>query len=113
MTPPKHLPEVTVQDLHRVLESSEGSKPVLIDVREPFEREIATLGGEIIPMQQIPERFGEIPRDVPVVVYCRSGGRSGQVCEYLMAQHGFTNVSNLKGGVLAWAKEIDPTMKTY
>jgi len=85
----------------------------LIDVREEFERAICTLGGTLIPLATLPTRISEIPRDHPVVVYCRSGGRSAQAIEYLQREHGFTNLMNLAGGVLQWAEEVDASLKRY
>lgn len=89
-----------------------GQTPVLIDVREPHEVEIASIGGTLIPLKTVPERIAEIPQDRQVVIYCRSGGRSGKVCEYLIAQ-GYSNVRNLAGGVLEWADKIDTSMTKY
>ena len=85
----------------------------LIDVREPYELEICSLGGELIPMSQVPENVEKISKEKPVVVICRSGGRSGSICQWLEDNHGFTNVYNLVGGVLAWSDEIDPSMPKY
>ena len=85
----------------------------LLDVREEFERAICTLGGTLIPLATLPTRVQEIPRDHPVVVYCRSGGRSAQAVDYLQREHGFTNLVNLAGGVLQWSIDIDPSVKRY
>lgn len=104
------IPEITVGELKRLIDA--GSAPILVDVREPHEVEIASLGGILIPLKTLPERLDEISTDSLVVVYCRSGGRSGKACEYLIAQ-GRTNVKNLVGGVLDWANKIDPTMTKY
>jgi rhodanese-related sulfurtransferase len=104
------IPEVSVEELKGKLDA--GEAPVLIDVREPHEVEIASIGGVLIPLKTLPERLEEIPKDRPVVVYCRSGGRSARACEFLLAQ-GWKNVANLKGGVLDWADRIDPSMTKY
>lgn len=85
----------------------------LIDVREPHEAEIAQIGGELLPMGQIMTAVDKIVKDKPVIIHCRSGARSASVIQALEKQHGFTNLFNLKGGILAWAKEIDPSMPTY
>lgn len=85
----------------------------LIDVREPHEADIASIGGELIPMGQIMDQSDKILKDKPVIVHCRSGARSASVILALEKQHGFTNLYNLKGGILAWAKEIDPSIATY
>jgi len=104
------VPEITVSELKNLIDAD--SAPILIDVREPHEVEIASIGGNLIPLKTLPQRIAEIPTDVPVVIYCRSGGRSGQACEFLM-QAGHKNVKNLKGGVLEWADKIDATMTKY
>jgi adenylyltransferase/sulfurtransferase len=89
-----------------------GDPPLVLDVREPWERDIARLPNTAdIPMGEVARRLGELARDRDIVVMCRSGGRSRKVAEYLDAQ-GY-RVSNLTGGILAWAADIDPTLKTY
>lgn len=110
---PMAVPEITVQDLHALRER--GEEPFILDVRRPEEYEIANLGGALIPLDQLPHRLSELEdhRDDPViVVHCRSGGRSAQAVQVLQRE-GFTNVVNLKGGVLAWSDEIDPSMPKY
>jgi len=107
MTP---IPQMSVKDLKQRMDA--GNAPFIVDVREPFEYQIANLGARLIPMNEVPARLAEIPRDREVVVQCKSGGRSQRVAEFL-AQSGYTRVSNLAGGILAWAAEIDPSMTTY
>lgn len=91
----------------------EGKEHRLIDVRESHEIEICTLQGESIPMGEIMNRHSDIPKDVPVVIHCRSGQRSSAVVNALMNNFGFQNLYNLDGGILAWATEIDTTLETY
>ncbi|RMG69600.1 MAG: molybdenum cofactor biosynthesis protein MoeB [Bacteroidetes bacterium] len=86
---------------------------VLIDVREAYEREISHIGGLLMPAGQILEQADSIPRDIPVVLYCRSGQRSAKVLQRLESQAGFRNLYHLEGGLLAFAREIDPTLPTY
>jgi rhodanese-related sulfurtransferase len=105
------MKEVTVQELKRMRDNNESFQ--LIDVREPHEADIATIGGELIPMGQIVGEAGKVSKDKPVIIHCRSGARSATVILALEKQYGFTNLFNLKGGILAWAKEIDPTVATY
>jgi sulfur-carrier protein adenylyltransferase/sulfurtransferase len=105
------MKEVTVEELQKLKES--GSDFQLIDVREPYEYEICNLEGELIPMSEVPNSVDKISRDKKVVIYCRSGKRSGDMLLWLEKNHGFTNLFNLKGGILAWAREIDPDMPTY
>ena len=84
-----------------------------LDVREPAEREIASLPDTTdIPMMEIPSRLDELDRETPIVVMCHSGGRSRRVAEYLSAS-GFVGVFNLTGGIDAWSQEIDPTVPRY
>lgn len=82
----------------------------LIDVREPYEAQICSIGGTLIPMGEIVERLSEIRKDVPVVVHCRSGARSSAVINALSSRYGFTNLINLKGGILGYGREVDDGM---
>lgn len=92
--------EIDVAELKRRL--SEKSEVCLIDVREPFEKEIADLGGVLIPPSEILQRAGEIPRDREVVLYCHSGARSARAVEQLQRELGYNNLYNLRGGIAAW-----------
>jgi sulfur-carrier protein adenylyltransferase/sulfurtransferase len=86
--------------------------PIVLDVREPWERDIARLPGTLdIPMGEVTACLKDLPRDREVVVMCRSGGRSAKVAEYL-DREGY-RVRNLAGGILAWARDVDPTLATY
>ena len=87
--------------------------PVLLDVREDWELAIAGLSAAIhIPMDQVPERIGELDKKRPVVVMCRSGARSMQVTAYLV-QNGFARVFNLEGGIVAWSEQVDQSIPSY
>lgn len=90
----------------------QGKEFQLIDVRESYETEIVSIGGVHIPMGEIPGRLEEIRRDVPLVIHCRSGARSAAICSFLSSS-GFEDVYNLKGGILAYAHEVDPSLPTY
>jgi len=103
--------EITVQELKKLLD--EQADLQLIDVREPYEFDIANLGGELIPKAELPAAVAKVSRNKKVVLHCRSGQRSAAAIQMLQEQFGFTNLYNLKGGLLAWAKEIDPTIPTY
>lgn len=109
--PVKYMKEVTVQELKEL--KDKGANFQLIDVREPHEVDICEIGGELIPQGDIPHNVDKISRDKQVIIHCRSGARSGNMVKWLETNHGFTNLYNLKGGILAWAKEIDPSMPTY
>lgn len=87
--------------------------PMVIDVREPYEFAIAEMGGVLMPVDSVPERLGEIPKDRPVVIHCRSGVRSARVIRMLEDEHGHQNLLNLKGGILGWQKEVDPSLARY
>ena len=86
----------------------------LLDVREPHEVEICSIPGTaaVIPVGSLPERVGEITTDKPIVVYCRSGVRSARAFDTLRAA-GFDNVRNLRGGILAWSRDVDPLVPQY
>ncbi|MFN5148866.1 MAG: rhodanese-like domain-containing protein [Flavobacteriia bacterium] len=105
------MKSVNVHELKQMIDNSEEFQ--LIDVREPFEAEICTLGAELIPLAEIPNNIDAISRNKKVVVHCRSGARSGNAIGFLEQNYGFTNLYNLTGGILAWANEIDPSMDTY
>jgi len=103
--------EVSVQDLKELLES--GTDFQLIDVREPYEYDIANLNGELIPQAAIAESANRIAKDKKVIVHCRSGVRSANAIRELENLFDFNNLYNLKGGILAWSKEIDHSVPTY
>ena len=109
--PNRNMKEVTVQELKKLMDS--GADFQLIDVREPHEYEICNLSAELIPMSEIPHNVDKISKDKQVILHCRSGKRSGDMLLWLEKNHGFKNLYNLKGGVLAWSREIDPSMPQY
>ena len=101
----------TVTELKHMIDNKEDFQ--LVDVREDHEFEVCNLGGLLIPMNTVPDNVDKIVKDKPVVVHCRSGKRSANVISYLETNHGYTNLYNLEGGILAWADEIDPEMPKY
>ena len=105
------MKEITVKELAELKEKGEDHQ--LIDVREPHEYEFANIGGELIPLAQIPESEELISRDKKVIMQCRSGARSAQAVQYLENKLGLDNLYNLKGGILAWSDEIDPSVPKY
>lgn len=105
------MKEKTVEELKQMMDS--GVDFQLVDVREPHEFEICNLNGLLIPMNEVPDNVDKIEKEKPVVIHCRSGARSGRIVEYLEDTYGLTNLYNLKGGILAWADEIDPEMPKY
>lgn len=104
------MKEISVQELQEKKENGEDFQ--LIDVREDFEYEMSNLNGVLIPLGGILIETDKIDKTKPVVVMCRSGKRSAAAIMQL-EQQGFTNLYNLKGGILAWAAEIDPTINVY
>ncbi|MDZ4715471.1 MAG: molybdopterin-synthase adenylyltransferase MoeB [Cytophagales bacterium] len=107
----ERMKEVTVQELKQWKDAGEDFQ--LIDVREPHEFDICHLDGELIPMAEIPHQVEQISKTKKVVLHCRSGSRSGNMVQWLEKNHGFTNLYNLKGGVLAWIDHIDPSLTKY
>jgi rhodanese-related sulfurtransferase len=90
-----------------------GEPLLLLDVREDWERAIASIAAaRHIPMGQIEARLDELPRDCPIVVQCHHGGRSMKVARLLTAQ-GFAPVYNLQGGIDAWSRLVDPAIPGY
>ncbi len=105
------MKEITCPELKARMDNGDDFQ--LIDVREINEREFTNIGGEHIPMAKIVTSMDKLSRDKDVIIYCRSGVRSGQVVNFLEANHGFTNLFNLKGGILAWSDQVDSTIKKY
>lgn len=98
------MKEVTVQDLKALKDSGQDFQ--LIDVREPYEFDEANLGGELIPLGEVMSNLDKIRKDAQVIIHCRSGARSASAVNALESQHGFTNLYNLKGGILAYINQI-------
>jgi molybdopterin/thiamine biosynthesis adenylyltransferase/rhodanese-related sulfurtransferase len=108
--PAEYPLEVDVDEAHRLLQTGNA---LLLDVREPYETAICQVAGsELIPMREIPGRVADLPRDRHLLVICHHGPRSGRVTEFLRAQ-GLPAVTNVGGGIDAWAGRIDPTLPRY
>ena len=105
------IPTMSAPELKRKMDACEPFE--LIDVREPFEYEIARIdGAKLIPLGEIAERVNELQRERPIVVHCHSGQRSAQAVR-LLQQRGFANLYNLEGGIDAWSDQIDPSVPKY
>ena len=105
--------QITSAELSAWLADQARAKPILLDVREPWELKAARIEGSThVPMEQVPGRLAELERDRDVVVICHHGGRSMQVGMFLEKQ-GFSRVHNLVGGVDAWARTVDPAVPLY
>jgi rhodanese-related sulfurtransferase len=107
------MQQISPAQLKEWLDDSARTKPILLDVREPWELEVCRLSGvKPMPMRSVPARHMELARDAEMVIVCHHGARSYQVAMFLEYQ-GFTNIYNLYGGMAAWARDVDPAMATY
>jgi adenylyltransferase/sulfurtransferase len=105
---PSGMKEVTVHELLQLKQAGENFQ--LIDVREEHEFETGNLEGELIPLSQIPDNIERINKQKQVIIHCKSGSRSSQAIQWLEKTYSFENLYNLKGGIAAWAREIDPSI---
>jgi rhodanese-related sulfurtransferase len=105
--------QITVSQLRDMLRDNAAEKPRMLDVREPWEWQLARIeGADNLPMGQIPAAVDDIDKTRPTVVICHHGTRSLQVVAFLQRQ-GFTNLHNLIGGIDAWSREIDSAVALY
>jgi adenylyltransferase/sulfurtransferase len=103
--------EITPVELKKKLDA--GETPFVLDVREPNEYQINRIpGSTLIPLGELPGRYQELPRDREIVAQCKMGGRSAKAMDFLKTV-GFTNVKNLKGGILEWIDKVDPSQPKY
>jgi adenylyltransferase/sulfurtransferase len=103
--------EITPRDLKARIDR--GESPFILDVRNPEEIAICRIGGStVIPLPTLADRLSELDPSVPMVVHCKSGARSAKAIA-LLKQHGFTRLTNLSGGILAWIKDVDPSLPAY
>jgi molybdopterin/thiamine biosynthesis adenylyltransferase/rhodanese-related sulfurtransferase len=111
ITTASSIPTMTVHELKQLRDA--GDSHFLLDVREPHEQSISRItGATLIPLAELENRTSELPRDQRILVHCKSGGRSARAVSQLRTL-GFDNVWNISGGIIAWAREIDPTMAEY
>ena len=104
---------ISAPELAHWLADPQRPRPVLLDVREPWEQQICRIdGSDLVPMRVLPARLGELDPQRPIVCVCHHGGRSAHVAMFLGRQ-GFGDVYNLTGGVDAWARQVDTQMATY
>jgi sulfur-carrier protein adenylyltransferase/sulfurtransferase len=104
------VPEIQPEELKRRLDA--GENLFVLDVREPFEYQIANLGAKLIPLGELPQRTGELDPNREIVAHCKGGVRSLKAVE-ILRQRGFKNVSSLAGGILAWSDKVDPKVPKY
>lgn len=111
-SPPAAVQNISPQELADELQQPD--RPFLLDVREPFEAEIASIPGtsQLIPLGELQSRLSELDPQQDIVIYCRTGNRSGQAMRILQ-EAGFDNVRNLSGGIVGWSNTVDPSMPTY
>ena len=110
-TPEVTPDEIAPRDLKALLDS--GMSPFILDVRNPEEIAICRIAGStVIPLPILADRLGELDPSIPMVVHCKSGARSAKAIA-LLKQHGFTHLSNLSGGILAWIRDVDPSQPSY
>jgi molybdopterin/thiamine biosynthesis adenylyltransferase/rhodanese-related sulfurtransferase len=108
--PPTTVPEITPRELKARLDR--GDDIYILDVREPHEYQICNIGGHLMPLGEISRRVHELDSSREIVAHCRSGKRSAEASEFLR-KAGFRKISNLKGGILAWSDEVDPSVPKY
>ena len=108
--PQTTVPEITPRELKSRLDR--GDDLFILDVREPHEYQICNLGGYLIPLGDLSRRVNELDSSREIVAHCRSGKRSAEATEFLR-KAGFRKVLNLKGGILAWSDEVDPSVPKY
>ncbi|MFX1762757.1 rhodanese-like domain-containing protein [Paraburkholderia sp. A1RI-2L] len=107
------MQNLTAPALAEWLADTSRGAPVLLDVREPWEIQTASIAGSVpIPMAQIPARSEELDDEAQIVCICHHGARSAQVAMFLESR-GFTKVFNLQGGIDAWSRQVDPKVPTY
>jgi len=104
------IPEISVQELKVLLDKK--ADVFILDVRNPDEYALCNLGGHLLPFNELPSRLHELNPKQQIIIHCHAGGRSRRATEFLIKE-GFKNVANLRGGITAWANEIDPTMAKY
>jgi molybdopterin/thiamine biosynthesis adenylyltransferase/rhodanese-related sulfurtransferase len=102
--------DITPQELKQRLDA--GENIFILDVREPHEFQICNLGGKLIPLGELPQHLGELDASREIVAHCKGGTRSAKAVQ-LLREHGFKNVRNLTGGILAWSENVDPTVPKY
>jgi len=107
------MQQLTAPEVAALIADASVDKPVLLDVREPWEFQTCHIDGSVsIPMNTIPAQIEQLDRNAPVVCICHHGMRSMRVANFLEA-NGFGKVINLTGGIHAWAQQVDTTMPTY
>ena len=105
------MKEITATRLKEMIDS--GKEVQIIDIREEHELDYCSIDGEHIPMDEVLSQTERIRKDIPVIIHCRAGERAAAVVHTLTERFGFENVSNLKGGIIAYAEEVDNSLEKY
>lgn len=106
----KDVNDITVHELHQMIES--GKTPFILDVREAYEYAISNLNGLNVPLSKLENEVGQLSQNETIIIHCKSGQRSQKALQ-ILKNKGFSKLKNLKGGILAWQKEIDQSMEIY
>ena len=104
------MKEITVSELKKL--KDENADFHLFDIREMYEYEVVNIGGELFPMGDVMDQLDRIPKNKMVIMHCKSGNRSNTVVSVL-SDMGFSNIYSLKGGIMAWIEEINPSLPVY
>ena len=104
------MKQITVEELKSKMDRGEHFH--LIDCREPHEYQICNIRGHLLPLGELPRRVHELDSSHEIVAHCRSGKRSAEAVDFLR-KAGFRKIHNLKGGILAWSDEVDPSVPKY
>jgi rhodanese-related sulfurtransferase len=104
------VPEIQAEELKNRLDH--GDDLVLLDVRDEYEYEISNIGGQLIPLPELPQRLNELNAKQEIVTLCKMGPRGVKAVEILQKK-GFKRVSNLRGGIHAWSDRIDRSVRKY
>lgn len=107
---PTSFRNLTVREFQEIRDTQQAH--FLLDVREEFEYQTCNLGGKLIPLAELNAHLDQLPRNEMIVVHCKAGGRSVKAAK-LLSDHGFQQVYNLEGGILAWIEQVDPSLKKY
>lgn len=104
------MKQITAKEAKELLEQNQL---FLLDIREPYEVEICSVGGNFIPMAEVSERVEELPKDQTIAVMCKSGRRAQAVANLLMMDFGFDNIAIVEGGIIAWIELNNESLEIY
>lgn len=106
------MKSISPKELNNLI-NSKSNDFQLIDIREEYEHDICSIGGDKINMYEISENTDKISKDKKVIIYCRTGVRSANVITILEKNFNFQNLYNLDGGIMKWREDVDPTLNEY